>query len=256
LNSRLSKIYEGEIRHVLAPQLKYDLLSAPTVDRERLTNIESPDDLERSSQLTLSLEQKLQTRKNQQYYEGSIQDLARLLMTSGYNFKAKPGGELTTTKLDLELRPTDSFMIDADTQYDPPSKDFLQFNLDLHWAPSKGPQWTFGHRYLQDDSVQETLELKTKLTSKWDFRTYQRFHFKSSREDGTKRINDFVEQEYTIVRDLHCWEAELNYNIGTGHEFWIIFRLKNFEDILFSLKQKAYSPSPGVETTSQLPSLP
>ena len=229
LNSRFSKIYHRSIpiRHVVAPQVKYEYLSSPTVGRSKIVNMGGPDDLDRTSRMNFSLEQKLQTKRANRGEDFSIKDVARLLMTTSYNFEAQQGGHFSATSADLELRPKDGIALDVDTQFDPPSKDFLEFNLDLRLEPDHGPRWVFGHRYLQDNSVQETFEVTAKLTPKWDVRVYERFNIKSFRENGSKRINEFLEQEYTLVRDLHCWEAEVNYNVDSGEEFWLIFRLKD-----------------------------
>lgn len=247
LNSRFSKVYHRSvpIRHVVAPQVKYEYLSSPTVSKGKIVNMGGPDDLDRTSRMNFSLEQKLQTRQTNSGGDSSVKDRARLFMTTSYDFSAQQGGHFSTASADLELRPKDGIALDADTQFDPPSKDFLVFNLDLRLEPDRGPRWVFGHRYLRNSSVQETFEVAAKLTPKWDVRVYERFDIKSFRENGSKRINKFLEQEYTVVRDLHCWEAEVNYNTGSGEEFWLIFRLKNLKDLPYILKQRAYPPSPG-----------
>jgi len=247
LNSRFSKIYDRSIpiRHVMAPQVKYEYLSSPTVSKGKIVNMGGPDDLDRTSRMNFSIEQKLQTKRANREEDSEIQDLARLFMTTSYDFETQQGGRFSTASADLELRPKEGIALDADAQFDLPSKDFLVFNLDLRVEPDRGPRWILGHRYLQNNSVQETFEMTTKLTPKWEARVYERFNVKSFRENGSKRINEFLEQEYTLVRDLHCWEAEVNYNVGSGEEFWLIFRLKGLKDLSDALKQRSYPPSPG-----------
>ncbi|MBI1976324.1 MAG: LPS-assembly protein LptD [Candidatus Omnitrophica bacterium] len=250
-NSRLARVYNGSIplRHVVTPQLKYEYLSSPTVGREQLINTGDVDQLARTSRLHLNLEQKWQTRQVEENGNSTVKDLARLLVNNRYDFETERGGEFAVTSADLELRPKKGIAVDADTIYDPPSKDFLQFNLDVRLEPEKGAHWVLGHRYLQNNSVQETLEFRTMLASNWNLRVYERFNVKSYRETGAKKINEFLEQEYTLVRNLHCWEMELNYNVGSGQEFWVILRLKKFDQLPFTpLQQKSYFPSPGVES--------
>ena len=247
-NSRFSKVYHHRlipIRHVVAPQIQYEHLSSPTVGKSKIVNMGGPDDLDRTSRMNFSLEQKLQTKQTNRPGDSSVKDRARLLMTTSYDFEAQQGGHFSATSADLEVRPKDGIVLDADTQFDPPSKDFLEFNLDLRLEPDHGPRWVFGHRYLQDSSVQETFEVAAQLTPKWNVRVYERFNIKSFRDNGAKKINEFLEQEYTLIRNLHCWESEVNYNVGSGEEFWLIFRLKDLKDLPYILKQRSYPPSPG-----------
>ena len=45
------------------------------------------------------------------------------------------------------------------------------------------------------------------------------------------------EQEYTLTRDLHCWEMDINFNEtrDEGSEIWLVFRLKAFPEMGFDL---------------------
>ncbi|MCM8763121.1 MAG: hypothetical protein NC829_01955, partial [Candidatus Omnitrophica bacterium] len=52
------------------------------------------------------------------------------------------------------------------------------------------------------------------------------------------------EQEYSLSRDLHCWEFDITYNIRKDHgsTIWFIFRLKAFPEIEFDFNQSYNAP--------------
>jgi len=255
LHSRFSKFYtmnfpfQGEeeikIRHVVTPQMRYLYRSSPTVGRKKILEIDGPDRVDRLSQVEISLEQKWQRKVIGADESSTVRDLIRLFVKGEYDFEGEKGSELTRIWADLEFRPTERIALDADAWYDAPSKDLLQMDLDVRFEGKDGSKWTFGHRYQENSSVQETLEIEKRLSSKWQVRLYERYNIKNIDDDGIKSANDFLEQEYTVVRDLHCWEAEFNYNIQQGHEVWLVFRLKQFPELPFNLKQKSYFPAPG-----------
>ena len=255
--SRFFKTYgnlssdSAQMRHIVTPQVKYLYIHNPTVAVSKITNMGGPDTIERTNRLNFSVEQKWQSKKreNQEAENFVVNDVARLLLTTNYDFKGPQGGQFGTALADLELYPLKKFSVNADAQYETFSRDWTIFNLDFQFEPDPERKISFGHRYLQNESTQETFEIKTKISSKWKLRVYERLSLKSFRENRAKRINDFLEQEYTLVRDLHCWEAEFNYNIESGNEFWLLFRLKAFDQIPFDLKQRSYAPSPGAKQT-------
>ena len=73
-----------------------------------------------------------------------------------------------------------------------------------------------------------TAELNYVLNPKWKFKIYERFDI----NHGLQK-----EQEFTVTRDLHCWEMDISFNEkrGQGSEIWMVFRLKAFPDMAIDL---------------------
>jgi hypothetical protein len=64
---------------------------------------------------------------------------------------------------------------------------------------------------------------------------------------GALKQYDMKEQEYRIIRDLHCWEVDVTYNVRRegGEGLFIIFRLKDFPDIPFEFNKAYHQPKVG-----------
>jgi outer membrane protein assembly factor BamA len=86
-------------------------------------------------------------------------------------------------------------------------------------------------------SNQVTLDGRYKLNSKWSVRAYERFDLAPDKKK-------WYEQQYTIVRDLHCWIAELSFSFGEDHGagVWLLMKLKAFPDTAIGLKQTYSRP--------------
>jgi hypothetical protein len=77
---------------------------------------------------------------------------------------------------------------------------------------------------------QVTIDGKYKLNDAWKFRIYERFDMVSTK---------WEEQQYTIVRDLHCWIAELTLSYGDARNtsIWLVMKLKAFPDSPIGMRQ-------------------
>ena len=72
----------------------------------------------------------------------------------------------------------------------------------------------------------------------WAFEIYERFEFQEKR---------FQEQQYTLIKDLHCWTGEVTCRVKNEKDFtfWVIFRLKAFPDLPFYFRTTYHGPDPG-----------
>ncbi len=135
--------------------------------------------------------------------------------------------DFSTLNSRIEIRPKRWMQLSADTSYNKYTRDFETFNME--YTAKKKDQWQFniGHRYQQNNLTELTGKLYYILNSKWCIGIYERFDFKAF-DHSFKKINEVKAQEYTIIRDLHCWTAELTYTLrrGYGGEIWLAFRLK------------------------------
>ena len=209
------------LRHVINPVVKYYYNHHPTMLPEKLMQFDSLDGIDRQNGLRLEFENRLQTKRDE---DGGVKtiDFARLLLATDYLYKVEQGSEFTGFDGELELRPYKWLYVDADARYDHDRAKIERASWDVI-ARDTGPEkkWSFGvgQRYEEDRSSQLTTELSYKINPAWQVRAYERFQFDE---------NALKEQEYAIVRDLHCWTVELLYNkfrpdVDT---FWIVFRLK------------------------------
>ncbi|MCM8765518.1 MAG: LPS assembly protein LptD [Candidatus Omnitrophica bacterium] len=254
ISTKFYKIYEifsdflgldiNRLRHIITPILNYKYIHQPTVGPDELMIFDTIDSLNRENMFTLGIENKLQTKRK----EGEILktvDLGTFLFKGDYNFKTEGiGSEWRNFKFDLELTPYHWLRFESDALYDPPGKDFNTVNFDLTASPQERWSIGLGSRYERNSLQELTASFIYNLSPKWQFRTYERYAFKKILEDGTKRINDFVEQEYVVVRDLHCWTGEFSLNIGDGYAFWVVFRLKAFPEIPFRFSAAYSKPKP------------
>lgn len=241
VQSNLWNLDINQLRHVITPLINYKYIHEPTITPDRLMSFDAIDSINRDNTVSLGIENKLQTKRKDNN-EFKTVDLGTFLFTGDYNFKPEiTGSQWSNFKFDLELTPYNWLRFESDATYDPSSRDFRTVNFDL--VSSHKDIWSFGlgSRYEENSIHELTSQFIYNLNSKWQFRIYERYNFKKI-ESGTKRINDFVEQEYAVVRDLHCWTGEFSLNIKDGYSFWIIFRLKAFPKIPFKFSANYSRP--------------
>ena len=213
----------NRLRHIITPSIAYLFTSEPTVFNSKIDQFDEIDNVTQDHTINFSLENKLQTKR-----EDKSVDLLRAVVGTDFRLKEYAGSEVhgfDHITADIEIKPADwlSFYWDADFDT---TKDRLQSsNVDLY-LNDDNEKWSFnfGKRYSYDVDDQITTELIYAINPKWKFRTY----FRLDTDSGTVK-----EQEYTITRDLHCWEMDINFNEtrGEGSEIWLVFRLKAFPDI-------------------------
>lgn len=207
----------NKLRHIITPTIAYAYIPPPTIAASKLTYFDDIDTIASKNQVILSLENKLQTKRK----EGSV-DLLRWLLSTNRQFKQKPKGtrfdHLTS---DLEINPYSWLNFYASSDYNMRLRKLDITNIDF--AATGGDKWYVGagQRYQRKTSNQTTAEISYRFNPKWKARAYERFEFKT---------NALKEQEYTIIRDLHCWTMEMSYNStqGLGNTIWFIFRIKAF----------------------------
>ncbi len=219
----------NRLRHVITPSISYSFASRPTVPDSKIDNFESIDSLERSHTVNLSLENKLQTKR-----EGESVDLIRAIVDTDFRLKEHTGGGgFDHVRADLEFRPIEWITFYWDADFDT-RKDRLQSsNFELYFSdPRESDQWSlnFRKRWTRDVDDQIESEFNYIINPKWKLRNYYRFDI----DAGLVK-----EQEYTVTRDLHCWEMDISYNEtrGQGSEIWMVFRMKAFPEIGFDFSK-------------------
>jgi hypothetical protein len=180
-------------------------------------------------------------------------DLAYFKVNTEYKLKttggSKQGGNLQDILFDLELRPYNWLSLDLDATYQHTNRSSENFNkfstadFDINFKFADERTLGFGQRYLRKGSNEITAQLNWRLNPKWKFSLYQR------RDIGNHPTNSkgLLEQEYSITRDLHCWDVSLTYNTkwGAGESLFLIFRIKAFPENDFGFNQTYNAPKKG-----------
>jgi lipopolysaccharide assembly outer membrane protein LptD (OstA) len=231
------------LRHVITPSIKYAYIHQPTLPANRLTAFDSVDSITKQNTATLSLENKLQTKR-----DGINSDFLTLIVDSPYYFKLEEhGGRFEVINFDLEIFPNSWLEFWSDAQFNLRRRAFDTANFDVEF-PLKNDnnkeigKVSTGYRYATStndtdpDSEIFTFSFERNLNPKWKIRTYHRLDL---------AIGDPIEeQEYALVRDLHCWEMEfvVNNKKKKGTSFWFALRMKVFSDVGFEFDKTHQAP--------------
>ncbi len=250
INTNMLDLDLNRIRHIVTPTAHYYYTHQPTVSMDNLMQFDGIDALKEQNGITLSLENKLQTKRR----EESV-DLVDFIISTDYQFKLKERvfptfknsdyktRKFTSVDMQLELTPypwlyTLSKMR-IDTKHCLP--DFA--SVDLLAGKNVERSLALGYRYersfdpnliVDPDTNKNVLNFLTldtiyRFNEKWKARVYWRVNANKGYID---------EHQYTIYRDLHCWTLEFTYDLRpyqndktiTDQIFWFALRLKAFPD--------------------------
>jgi hypothetical protein len=236
VSSNFAGIEINKLRHIISPLIEYRYNHKPTIQKEKLFQFDEIDSIDKSKKINLSLENKLQTKRNDE----SI-DFARLLLTSSYDLGIHKKRFLSDIVADFEVLPYDWMNFKTGAVYDPREKWFKSVDLDLSAKPFDRWSATFGHRYERKGTKELTTDFAYRLNPLWRFRVFERFQFATG---------ELKEQEYTISRDLHCWWVDFTYNSTKvkGDSIWVVFRLKAFPESELGWEKEYNSPKAGSQS--------
>ncbi|MGA2775551.1 MAG: LptA/OstA family protein [Candidatus Omnitrophota bacterium] len=235
------------LRHVITPSIDYNYSHTPTVLQTSLKQIDDVDAILTSSNTTaFTLSNKLQTKRN-----GASVDFVDFLVSSSYSYKPKGQGEgkFSDYLCRLIFIPYSWVRIDADTTYNhsglswqnPNYNSFSNFDLDANFTLGNGRSFGFGQNYLRKGGNSLVYNFNWRLNPKWSFSLYERL------ENGSDPTLEkgLVEEEYTVTRNLHCWDVSLTYNksSGQGASVFLLFRLKAFPELNFNMNQSYHKPT-------------
>ncbi|OGW76149.1 MAG: hypothetical protein A2Z72_06435 [Omnitrophica bacterium RBG_13_46_9] len=247
INSNFMGLDMHRLRHIITPSATFLHRHQPTISPDNLYQFDEIDNIDYYNGFTLSLENKLQTKRPDGDAMKTV-DLATLIVSTDYLFRLKKNffeskgdGKFGDLNFKLELRPYSWLSIDGDMVLDYKDHNINSANIDLY--VHKGEKFVLGvgQRYESTENGTTSLitgEMSYLINSKWKIQTYQRYDINSQK---------WEEQEYTVYRDLHCWLAELTYNKRNDeHTVWLLFKLKAFPDVPIGLFKTTYRrPYPG-----------
>ena len=228
------------LRHILEPGLKYRYTPEPTLLSSRLPAFDEIDTLTEQNRLTLSLDNKFQTRRTfGEKKEKEIVDFVDFVLSSNFDFQSIGEGKFKDIVGDLEFRPSHFWGMALETTYDIEKRDLAASNLDLFGL--KGERWRldFLHRYEKEISNQLTTKLSWQLHPLWKVEVYDRFEVNGKQ---------FEEEELVLTRDLHCWEGSMGLNVRDTEDLerpraeytvYLALHLKAFPEAPLELGNKA-----------------
>ncbi|MBN1526874.1 MAG: LPS export ABC transporter periplasmic protein LptC [Candidatus Omnitrophica bacterium] len=235
------------LRHLIMPGVNYYYTHQPTIAPENLNQFDDVDAIDTANGFLLSLENKLQTKR----YQGEdlkTVDLVRFIVSSDYMFRLKKNNlELKSNKFrsvdfQLELYPYPWLYSISKMMVNTKHSNIESASVDL--TAVGGKKWSLGagYRYENAENTETNLitaEVSYQLTDKWKINVYEQFDINKAA---------FIEQEYTVYRDLHCWIAEFSYDIKSycnDHTFWFALRLKAFPQLPLGLRTTYSRAHPG-----------
>lgn len=240
------------IRHIITPSIGYLYTHPPTIPVGNIRQIDAVDAITRGNTATLSLSNKFQTKRN-----GQSVDFVDLLITTEYVFDPKsgayqnsilytnPGNKLESQLSDvlfkLKILPYSWMRFEGDATFehsDYTSVNYNKFSLanySLSFDLGKERSFSIGQRYERKGINEVTASFNWRLTPKWKIGIYQRYNLKKS----TTLNKGSQEQQYTLTRDLHCWDMDISLNRkeDTGTTIFFTFRLKAFPENEFGFDQ-------------------
>ena len=229
----------NNVRHIFTPNINYFYVQKPTLLPGQLFEFDDVDTLDKKNGIGFIFENKLQTKRLENKELNTV-ELARWVIETDYLFRlGEQHDRLSNVSSDLEIRPYSWLFMKQTALADPKGLNLRSLNTDVVANdPKENWRLGLGHRYEQGFSSQLTSEAEMKITPKWKCRVFETYEFKGG---------NFKEQEYAITRDLHCWEAEVAYNVRQDgpHTFWFILRLKAFPEMPLKMGTSYYRPRTG-----------
>lgn len=231
LSTRFYRVFDVELeefgldinrlRHIITPSVNYRYSTLPTRTSDQLDIFDSIDSLDKAHAINFSIENKLQTKRNEESVE-----LLRAIVGTDFRLKedsSKGGFDQVTA--DIDFKPTDWLTFYHDSSYDTQREHLATSNFDMYI--NNGEKWSLGvgKRWNREVDDQLTAGFNYKINPLWKFRTYTRFDL----DTGVLK-----EQEYGVTRDLHAWTMDINFNETRleGNEIWVVFTLKAFPDMV------------------------
>jgi len=237
------------VRHIISPRVSYFHLHQPTVDKDELYQMDSIDSLEKENGIAFFLETKLQTKRFSEGGEQSV-DFLRFTAETDYLFRTKKGtwnlektNKFTDPDFRLELSPYSWLYFDSQLTIVPKNQSVSLMTSEMSLKPWDRFRMALGYRYeklVTDIRDQLTFDMEFIVTPKWKIRWYERFDLNA---------REVEEQQFIITRDLHCWEAELTYDVegdnlfGDSYTVWLAFKIKAFPDLPIGL-DRTFSKRP------------
>jgi lipopolysaccharide export system protein LptA len=231
------------LRHVITPIVGHSFNHEPTQPSAKLKQFDAVDALTRNNATSFEIDNKLQTKR-----KGQKVDIVDFRTKTIYAYKPKggSGSSFSDFIFDLDLIPYSWVRFISDATYNHFNDYFTSANYDITFDLAKNGSIGLGQRYDRQAGNSLTFGSAWRLNPKWTFSVYERYQI----QKGLTVPKGFREQEYTLTRNLHCWDLAMTYNIekDQGESIWFIFRLKAFPEMEFNFNQSYHAPKTGSQS--------
>mgnify|MGYP000847430581 CR=1 FL=1 len=210
------------LRHTVEPSANYFLTARPELEPDEIYQFDAIDQLGKQNFIRWGLRNKLQTKRREVPH-----DLIDFFVYTDWRVDPeKEENEFSDIYFDNELRPSDRIWMDNDWAVTSDDGEIRYFNTYLRYILNR-VNFSAGHRYRMDQNNLFSTEVNWAVTHKWGLRAYHRYEA----DDG-----ELEEQEYTIYRDLHCWDGWFSVRERDGDiTLWLVMSLKAFPTVPISL---------------------
>lgn len=223
------------------PQFDYELTSLRLLPNE-FPAYNAIDSVDANHVARLGVFNRLQTIRNDR-----VSNLLQWNLFTDYRIERRTGQtRFSDLYSEFDFAPRDWVTLTSETRFDLDDNEFAEANHYLTLNPIGDWSWSFGHRYLRNDSAfgmdyGNNLFINRiyyRMNENWGFRTAHHFEAR----DGTME-----EQTYSIYRDLRSWTGALSFRLRDdrqrGNDFTValVFSLKSMPR--FDLGGDSESPS-------------
>jgi LPS-assembly protein len=246
----------NQLRHVIEPRVTYTYTHDPSELPTDLYQFDAVDTLDRRNDFRLSFRNKIQTRRNEETIDLVDFEIYGYLhpedRTPSYDRFGLPHS-FSDIYYYLKLRPLDWIALDfklsqdiynnlidsVDTDLQVLNGDKWNLAFRYRYQPLSNtylvnPYWNtysvnnFAGNFTTDNPEGNNLvgvEFIYRLNSDWMGKVFYRYDF---------GLGKLEQQEYTVFRDLHCWEAAVTFRQRPLRDDWtlfVVFRLKDYPEV-------------------------
>ncbi|MFC2149483.1 LPS-assembly protein LptD [Candidatus Auribacterota bacterium] len=239
----------NQLRHVIESRITYTYRHDPTEEPVDLYQFDDIDAIDRRDDIRFSLRNLLQTKRKN--------ETVNLIDFEIYTFFHPEKRTPAIHRIDydeysenyfsdifyfLRLRPLDWIAVDCRVSQDPYEQRFDSVDTDAQILYGDNLNVSFRHRFVrtyddevtvfQDDQVRDSDlhnlvggEIIYRFNSNWVFKIFVRYDF---------GLNKLETQEYSVFRDLHCWQVALTFRqrpLRDDLSAFIVMRLKAYPEV-------------------------
>ena len=208
----LKNKYIPKVKHLIEPRLTYSYIpDLDEIDRGKIKVLDGIDSVNRQSQVTYSLTQRLFQKELEKEDDFSPRQVLRFDISQTFDMIEATGKEKSEDKrpfsdirFDLDSRLTDAFGFDADTTFDIYDNVFEAWNFEIGVKPVDSLFLSLERRYVRRGDVFTIASLDWAMKKGWRLQASTRLDEKTD----TNRENHL-----TLVYDdpCRCWGFNFDF---------------------------------------------
>lgn len=240
VKTRIYKVFEtysekyniDKLRHVIEPTVSYRYVDKPSTESSEVYAY----GLNEENAFVFSLRNKLQTKRMTDYGASlgeeamaETVDLVDLNVSLAYYIEEKQkqangNHRYSEVLFDLELTPCEYIDTRLYVNYNLYDDKISSAYLDVLLYEQEDFSVSLGHRFVRDSNNLFALEAQWQVNPEWFVKGYWRFE---------SETGDMEDQEYSIIKNLHCFNMALSFRDRAYRDeqiYSIVFYLKDVAD--------------------------